>query len=86
MKFRFYKYFSLEFQNQPQYPAEMKQQQPPDSVSVSNHPPRHRDETIKDLHAFAQDFKLVPMQQNEQPLPLQGPPPVVEQVSQVMEL
>lgn len=58
----------------------MKQQQPPESVSISNHPPRHRDETMKDLHAFAQDFKLVPMQ-NEHPPPLQGPPQVVEQVS-----
>lgn len=62
----------------------MKQQQPPEPVSISNHPPRHREETIKDLHAFAQDFKLAPMQQNEPPLPLQGPPPAVEQVPQVM--
>lgn len=59
----------------------MKQQphQPPEPVGVSNHPPRHREETIKELHTFAQDFKLAPMQ-NEQLPPLQGPPQVVEQV------
>lgn len=66
----------------------MKQQQPPPPsseppINVTNHPNRHRDETMKDLHSFAQDFKLTAMQ-NEQPMPsspqLQGPPQAVEQV------
>lgn len=51
-------------------------------MNIPNHPPpRHREQEMKELHAFAQDFKLAPMQ-NEQPPQIQGPPPpVVEQVN-----
>lgn len=63
-------------QNQQQY-HEIKNQE---VVNVPNHPPRHRDDTIKDLHAFSQDFKLLPGPNEQQ---VQGPPPVIEQVPQV---
>lgn len=71
------------YQNQ-QYPPEMK----PEVVQIQQgHPSRHRDETMKDLHQFAQDFKLAPMS-NEQPPQMQPPPPpqVVEQVVSVIYL
>ncbi|KAJ8971176.1 hypothetical protein NQ317_013371 [Molorchus minor] len=68
-------------QNPQQYQQEMK---PQEVVNIPNVPSRHRDETVKELQAFAQDFKLAPMQ-NEPPQ-MQGPPPVVEQVQQVQPI
>lgn len=66
------------YQNQ-QYPPEMK----PD-VPGPSHPARHRDDTIKDLHQFAQDFKLAPIP-NEQPPPQIQAPSIVEQVVQPVQ-
>ncbi|KAJ8959000.1 hypothetical protein NQ314_006318 [Rhamnusium bicolor] len=62
-------YNNQNMQNQQQYQQEVKQQE----INVPNHPPRHRDDSVKDLHSFAQDFKLAPAQ-NEQPQ-MQGPAP-----------
>ncbi|XP_023012907.2 uncharacterized protein isoform X1 [Leptinotarsa decemlineata] len=64
-------------QNMQQYPPEMKQE-----MNIPVHQVRHREE-LKDLHQFAQDFKLNPMQVDQPPPHIQGPPPVVEQVQQI---
>ncbi|CAG9814864.1 unnamed protein product [Phaedon cochleariae] len=67
------------YQNQNQ---QQQYQQPELKQDLQNHQPRHRDETMKDLHQFSQDFKLTSMP-NEQGPPqaqMQVPPPVVEQV------
>lgn len=45
-----------------------------------NHP-RHREETIKELHTFAQDFKIAAPEQQQ----MQAPPPVIEQVRRFVE-
>ncbi|CAG9861499.1 unnamed protein product [Phyllotreta striolata] len=63
------------YQNQ-QYQSDIK----PEVVQIQNHPARHRDDTIKDLHQFAQDFKLAGLS-NEQP-----PPQVVEQIPPVQNI
>lgn len=65
-------------QNQQQYQHDMKNQE---VVNVPSHPPRHREDAVKELHAFSQDFKLVPPQNEQQ---VQGPPPVMEQVSCIL--
>lgn len=61
----------------------MQQQRPPRAPYPPQQappppPPQQRDETIKDLHGFAQDFKLPPppVPPNEQPTQLQGQVPM----------
>ncbi|XP_050501547.1 ataxin-2 homolog isoform X1 [Diabrotica virgifera virgifera] len=67
------------YQSQQYPPPEMKPDIP------APHQPRHREDTMKDLHQFSQDFKLAPMPTEQPPPQMQPPPPVVEQVVQPVQ-
>lgn len=54
-----------------QYQQEPKPMTPQLQQEAMNHPRHPRDDTVKDLHVFAQDFKLPP------PLPVNEQPPVI---------
>jgi hypothetical protein len=74
--------------NPPNVPPQAYQQEqpaklPPPQQETMNHPRHPRDETIKELHGFSQDFKLPPpVPPSEQPPPpaLQGQVPM-EQIA-----